>query len=316
MTRTPRTATLALALAGSLLAAAPKVVVPANGVPPVGPYSPGLDTGDYLYISGQGVRDSKSQMPAGIDAQTTQCIENVRGILAAAGLGFGDVVSVQMFLADLKTLPAVDKIYLAAFPKNPPRVVLGVSKMPTDTTVEITVVARKPTAKADRVFVPAVYGTSTVDVEAKLAAELKKSGLTPKNVLFVNRYVVGSTATGVVPVTALANGATHAVFAIAAKTPPSGSAYCEVVASDPKGTIEAQTADAFAKLKACLAGKGFGLEDAVATNVYLDDINDFAKMNAVYATYFAVQKPTRTTIQPAPAGSKSSLVRLAAVAAK
>ena len=75
-----------LALSMSLLAADPKVIVPANGVPPVGPYSPGLETGGYVYVSGQGVRDSKSQMPDGIEAQTKQCIENVRVILDAAGL--------------------------------------------------------------------------------------------------------------------------------------------------------------------------------------------------------------------------------------
>ena len=59
------------------------------------------------------------------------------------------------------------------------------------------------------------------------------------------------------------------------------------------------------------------LNNLVATNVYVDDINDFAKMNGVYATYFPTQKPTRTTVQPLPpAVPKGSLVRLSGVAAR
>ena len=40
-------------------------------------------------------------------------------------------------------------------------------------------------------------------------------------------------------------------------------------------------------------------ENVVATNVYLDEIGEFARMNKVYAEYFGKTPPTRTTIQPA-----------------
>jgi enamine deaminase RidA (YjgF/YER057c/UK114 family) len=46
---------------------------------------------------------------------------------------------------------------------------------------------------------------------------------------------------------------------------------------------------------------GLSFSNVVATNVYLDDINDFSKMNAVYAEYFAGAPPTRTTVQQYPA---------------
>jgi 2-iminobutanoate/2-iminopropanoate deaminase len=304
-------------MVGVAFAADPKVVSPANGVPLVGPYSPGLDTGDYVYVSGQGVRDSKSQMPEGIEAQTRQCVENVRGILSAAGLGLDSVVAVQLYLADLGNLPVVEQIYGAAFPKGAARVTLGVAKMPTDTTVEITVVARRAGAKADRVFVPAVYGNTQAEVEAKLAGELKKVGLAAKDVVYANRYVVGGEGAGTIPVAGLPGGAKRALFAIAAKTPPVGMAFCEVVASDVGGTVEEQTKSVFGKLQACLEGKGLGLSQALATNVYLDQIGDFAKMNAVYATYFPNQKPTRTTIQTAVSGGAGHpLVRLSALAGR
>ncbi len=45
---------------------------------------------------------------------------------------------------------------------------------------------------------------------------------------------------------------------------------------------------------------GMDLSHVVATNVYLDDIQEFAKMNRVYATYFKTPSPTRTTVQPRP----------------
>ena len=41
---------------------------------------------------------------------------------------------------------------------------------------------------------------------------------------------------------------------------------------------------------------GLKFSNVVATNVYLEDINDFAKMNRVYAQYFPDPKPTRTTV--------------------
>ena len=310
--------TLLLAMSFALNASPsePKIIVPANGVPPVGPYAPGLDAGDYIYVSGQGVRDSKSQMPEGIEAQTRQCIDNVRGILEAAGLTPDHVVSVQLFIADLRNLPVVEKIFTAAFPKNPPRVNLGVARMPTDTTVEITVVAKRDTTKpGDRIYLPAVYGASAAEAQTRLTAELKRARLTAKHIVFANHYAVGSDAAGVIRVNALPDGATHAIFAIAAKEPSKTLAFCEILASDPTGTVEQQTTSVFGKIKACLESKGMTLANIVATNVYVDDINDFAKMNAVYATYFPVQKPTRTTIQPS-LPSKGSLVRLSAVAAR
>ncbi len=300
-----------------LMAADPKLLVPENGAPPVGPYSPGLETSEYVYASGQGVRNSKSEMPDGIEAQTLQCVENVRVILEAARLTPGDVVSVQLYLADLKNLAVVEKIYRKAFPHNPPRVTLGMARMPTDTTVEITVVARKKIAKRPSlVYLPAVYGSTSAEAGAKLDAALRVRKMNRSNVVFANRYAVGGDHAGIVPVNALPDGAAHAIFAIAAAKPLKDLAFCEVTSSDPAGSIEEQTANVFAKLKSCLAGKSMQLSNAVATNVYVDDLADFSKMNAVYATFFPGTKPTRTTVQPLPPAKSGSLLRISVMAAQ
>jgi 2-iminobutanoate/2-iminopropanoate deaminase len=64
-------------------------------------------------------------------------------------------------------------------------------------------------------------------------------------------------------------------------------------------SIEAATARALDNLKLVLEGGGLSLNDIVRTNVYLQDMNDFAKMNDAYAKHFGNQPPARTTIQVA-----------------
>ncbi len=65
------------------------------------------------------------------------------------------------------------------------------------------------------------------------------------------------------------------------------------------GDIAAQTRRVFDNLKAVLQAAGASLDHVVKTSVYLADMNDFAAMNEVYATYFSSPHPARTTIQAA-----------------
>lgn len=62
--------------------------------------------------------------------------------------------------------------------------------------------------------------------------------------------------------------------------------------------IEAQTHQALKNVKEILAKAGYGMEDVVQCTVYLKDINDFAKMNQIYGSYFVQgHYPTRTTVE-------------------
>jgi len=63
------------------------------------------------------------------------------------------------------------------------------------------------------------------------------------------------------------------------------------------GDVRAETKRVFGNLQAILQAAGSSLADVVKCNVYLRDINDFAAMNEVYATYFSPPFPARTTIQ-------------------
>jgi len=65
------------------------------------------------------------------------------------------------------------------------------------------------------------------------------------------------------------------------------------------GDIAAETHRVFANLRAVLAAAGVGFDAVARTTVYLADMNDFAAMNEVYATYFSQPAPARSTIQAA-----------------
>jgi 2-iminobutanoate/2-iminopropanoate deaminase len=66
-----------------------------------------------------------------------------------------------------------------------------------------------------------------------------------------------------------------------------------------EGGIQEQTGQVFNNLSAVLAEAGCTLADVVKTTVFLKDMNDFAAMNEVYATFFDGQFPARSTVQVA-----------------
>jgi 2-iminobutanoate/2-iminopropanoate deaminase len=65
------------------------------------------------------------------------------------------------------------------------------------------------------------------------------------------------------------------------------------------GGIEAQTRQVLENLKAILGAAGTDLNHVVKTTVFIKDMNEFAAMNAVYATYFAQSPPARSTVEVA-----------------
>lgn len=79
------------------------------------------------------------------------------------------------------------------------------------------------------------------------------------------------------------------------------------------GGIEAQTRQVLSNLKNVLEAADSSLGDVVKTTVFLADMNDFGKMNAVYAEYFPENPPARSTVAVA-ALPKGALVEVEAVA--
>jgi 2-iminobutanoate/2-iminopropanoate deaminase len=80
-----------------------------------------------------------------------------------------------------------------------------------------------------------------------------------------------------------------------------------------EGGIEAQTRQVLSNLKHVLEASDSGLNYVVKTTVFLKDMNDFAKMNAIYGEFFSQNPPARSTIAVA-ALPKGALVEIEAVA--
>ncbi len=91
------------------------------------------------------------------------------------------------------------------------------------------------------------------------------------------------------------------------------------LAIDPKtqkfinGDIEIQTKRVLDNLKAVIEAAGSSLESVVKTTIYLTDINDFSKVNEIYASYFSAGKPARSTVCVA-ALPKNAKVEIDAIA--
>ena len=80
-------------------------------------------------------------------------------------------------------------------------------------------------------------------------------------------------------------------------------------------TIEAQAAQSLTNLKNILAAEGLTMKNVIKTTVFLADLNDFAKVNAVYAEAFGANKPARSCVEVARL-PKGGLVEVEAIAVK
>lgn len=83
-----------------------------------------------------------------------------------------------------------------------------------------------------------------------------------------------------------------------------------------EGTIEEQAHQVFANLKAVLAEAGSSLSQVIKTTVFIKDMNDFAVLNEVYASYFGDHKPARSTVEVArlPKDAKVEIEVIASIA--
>ena len=375
--------TVLLAIVPSAQTTTAKRQIAPPGPKPVGPYSPGIDAGDFLYVSGQGARDREGKLPDTVEGQVRQTLDNVKLIVEAAGLTMAHIVYSQVYLDTMAKYDEMERVWKEYFPKSPPaRAVLGVFRMPTDTPVEITVVAYRDSARrksivpagfprtaswtpgvmaGDRLYFSGMFGAdlSTGTVAADPAAQvqlaldnvkqiLTAAGMDFRHVVFVNPYVTKDASSQMNEIYAkhfeLGNTPARATIRVASlpgsntieftgvaiadlskrqafrpkNMRPSATASPCVLAGDTyycsaKGpftpgpdkvqgifaeTVEAQVRQTMRNLLDGLEEAGLSFSNVVATNVYLDNIDDFPKMNRVYAQYFPEMYPTRTTVAP------------------
>lgn len=109
----------------------------------IGPYSQAIDTGTFVYTSGQlPINPADGSMPADIAGQTKQSLANVQAILQEAGLSMANVVKTLVFLADMNDFAAMNAVYQEYFSAPyPARSAVAVKTLPKNALVEIEVIA-------------------------------------------------------------------------------------------------------------------------------------------------------------------------------
>ena len=123
-------------------------IVTTNAAPmPIGPYSQGVITGDFVFCSGQIGLDPATGLivPGGAAREADRALLNLQAVLEAAGTDLSGVFKVTIFLKNMGDFSLVNDVYEKYFgDSKPARSTVGVSALPKGALVEIEAVARVP----------------------------------------------------------------------------------------------------------------------------------------------------------------------------
>lgn len=110
------------------------------------PFSAAVRVGDVLFLSGQIGLTPDGKLPAEFAAQARQTMDNIAGVLAKAGLGWGDVAKCTVMLDDMANWPAFNAIYVGYFPDGafPARSAFGADGLALGAQLEVECIARAP----------------------------------------------------------------------------------------------------------------------------------------------------------------------------
>ncbi|WP_332369233.1 RidA family protein [Spirosoma telluris] len=115
------------------------------------PFSMGVISNGLLFVSGQVGTDPQTSkvVSGGIEAETEQTIQNIRGILEDAGASLDDVVSVTVYLSNMDDFAKMNTVYKKFFKEGayPARTTVGVAKLVFGASVEMTMTAAMPKKK-------------------------------------------------------------------------------------------------------------------------------------------------------------------------
>lgn len=111
-----------------------------------GPYSHGVDAGEFIFLSGQTARNStgKNKDAIDIETQTEECFKSLFDVLDSIDLSSDDVVKVNVYLTDMKHFSGMNRVYERKFSKPyPARTCVAVYQIPLGADVEIELIAKK-----------------------------------------------------------------------------------------------------------------------------------------------------------------------------
>lgn len=121
-----------------------KPIIPAGAAKPLAPYSPAIEAGNLVFLSGQIalIGDTGALRMDSIADETRQVMENLGQLLKAAGLGFEHLVKCTIFLSSMDHYATVNEVYGAYFDAVPPaREAVAVAGLPRGVNVEISGIA-------------------------------------------------------------------------------------------------------------------------------------------------------------------------------
>lgn len=124
-----------------------KILINSSRAPaPIGPYSQAVQAGHLIFISGQvAINPATGNVETGdIATETHQVMQNLKAILAEAGLDFNSVVKTTIFLSDMSLFTSVNEVYGQYFKGDfPARETVAVKGLPKNVNVEISMIAAK-----------------------------------------------------------------------------------------------------------------------------------------------------------------------------
>ena len=124
-----------------------KIIKTSNAPAPIGPYNQAVLSGNMLFISGQiAINPITSELEIqNLEEETTLVMENLKAILAEAGMTFENVIKTSIFISDMNNFAKINQIYGNYFNADtaPARETVEVSNLPKFVNVEISAIAVK-----------------------------------------------------------------------------------------------------------------------------------------------------------------------------
>jgi len=120
------------------------VIATKDGPAAIGPYSQAIKANGFIFVSGQIPLDpvTNTLLSGDVAFQTERVLQNLSGILKAAGSGLERVVRSTVFLKNMSDFAAMNEVYAKHFHTAPPaRSTVEVARLPRDVSVEIDVIA-------------------------------------------------------------------------------------------------------------------------------------------------------------------------------
>ena len=111
----------------------------------IGPYSQGMQIGDFIFTSGQIPLNPETGMLEGdtIEQQAIRSCENVKAVLEASGSSLEKVIKTTCYLQNMADFSAFNQVYASYFTSCPARSCVAVKELPKGALVEIEAVAKR-----------------------------------------------------------------------------------------------------------------------------------------------------------------------------